>query len=221
MIPIKIQCGCGQKYAFDVEPVHGRMPSPVACPVCGMDGTAAANQLIAQTLAAQPPVVVAATPPVYRAAPPPPTAPTPVARPAPQRPSPQPAPRGKDGWATEETQLNKIGTYITVTPAILGAMLPWGLIPVEIPLLPLCVVIGVAGVVGGLLNLAGRGPLWAGALLGPLIALGGYGAVYWWIHDRETVYKWETLVAFGIGAAPGMGLQYLLQQILRKRALAS
>jgi hypothetical protein len=53
MIPIKIQCPCGQKYAFEIEPVGGRMPSPVACPVCGADGTAAANQLIAQHLPAQ------------------------------------------------------------------------------------------------------------------------------------------------------------------------
>ena len=53
MIPIKIQCGCGQKYAFDVEPVNGRMTAAVACPVCGADGTAAADAVIAQTLAAQ------------------------------------------------------------------------------------------------------------------------------------------------------------------------
>jgi hypothetical protein len=53
MIPIKIQCGCGQKYAFDVEPVNGRMGSTVACPVCGADGTAAADIAIVQTLAAQ------------------------------------------------------------------------------------------------------------------------------------------------------------------------
>src|SRR5437867_758502 len=46
---IKVQCGCGQRYAFDVEPVEGRMPSPVACPVCGADGTSAANELIAQS----------------------------------------------------------------------------------------------------------------------------------------------------------------------------
>jgi len=58
MIPIKIQCGCGQRYAFDAEPVDGRMGAPVACPVCGADGTAAANNLIAQSLAAP----VAATP---------------------------------------------------------------------------------------------------------------------------------------------------------------
>ncbi len=223
MVPVKIQCGCGQRYAFDVEPINGLMPSPVACPVCGVDGTAAANQIIAQVLAAQPapvpvarPVLVAAS--AVRAVPPrmpPPAAPPP----GPRAVSPQLAARGKDGWATEETQLNKIGTYVTVTPAILGAMLPWGFIPIEIPILPLCVVIGIAGVVGGLLNISGRGPLWAGAIIGLLIALGGYGAVCWWIHDRETIYKGETLIAFGIGAAPGMLLQYLLQRILRKRSL--
>src|SRR5262245_13386394 len=47
MIPIKIQCGCGQKYAFDLEPVDGCMGHAVACPVCGTDGTAAANVAIA------------------------------------------------------------------------------------------------------------------------------------------------------------------------------
>jgi hypothetical protein len=62
MIPIKIQCGCGQKYAFDVEPVNGQMPSSVACPVCGTDGTSAANQIISQILATQAPL----SPPVAR-----------------------------------------------------------------------------------------------------------------------------------------------------------
>lgn len=60
MIPVKIQCGCGQRYAFDVEPVNGRMSSSVACPACGADGTAAANEVIAQSLAAQPDVVPSA-----------------------------------------------------------------------------------------------------------------------------------------------------------------
>jgi hypothetical protein len=56
MIPIKIQCECGQRYAFDVEPVNGRMTSPVACPVCGADGTIAANAIIAQNAQPQPAV---------------------------------------------------------------------------------------------------------------------------------------------------------------------
>ena len=62
MIPVKVQCGCGQKYAFDVEPVGGRMPSPVACPVCGADGTGAANEIIARSLAAPTPVAAAYAP---------------------------------------------------------------------------------------------------------------------------------------------------------------
>lgn len=48
MMTIKIQCGCGQRYAFDVEPVNGLIASPVACPACGADGTAAANAIIAR-----------------------------------------------------------------------------------------------------------------------------------------------------------------------------
>ncbi|HYG35966.1 MAG TPA: hypothetical protein VEC99_14345, partial [Clostridia bacterium] len=53
MIPIKIQCPCGQRYSFDVEPANGRMATPIACPSCGADGTAAANEIIAQTIPAQ------------------------------------------------------------------------------------------------------------------------------------------------------------------------
>jgi hypothetical protein len=53
-IPVKIQCACGQRYAFDVEPIAGRMPAPVSCPVCGADGTASANTILAQRFQAQP-----------------------------------------------------------------------------------------------------------------------------------------------------------------------
>jgi len=50
MTSIKIECGCGQRYAFDVEPVNGQMPYTVACPICGVDGTGAANEVIAYSL---------------------------------------------------------------------------------------------------------------------------------------------------------------------------
>src|SRR5262245_7261098 len=60
MIPIKIQCGCGQRYAFDVEPMAGQMPGAVSCPVCGADGTSAGNALIAQYLSRQPQAPTAA-----------------------------------------------------------------------------------------------------------------------------------------------------------------
>ena len=52
MIPIKIECACGQHYAFEIEPVDGAMPSPVACPACGADGAPVANEKIAQYLKA-------------------------------------------------------------------------------------------------------------------------------------------------------------------------
>ena len=76
MIPIKIQCGCGQRYAFEVAPVDGHMPAPVACPVCGADGTTAANAFIAQSalaaVTAAPavgaPVRIAGLPPSVRVA---------------------------------------------------------------------------------------------------------------------------------------------------------
>jgi hypothetical protein len=50
MIPVKIICRCGQKYAFEVQPAHGRMPVPVFCPACGLEGTSEANQSIARML---------------------------------------------------------------------------------------------------------------------------------------------------------------------------
>ena len=52
---IKVGCGCGQSYEFEVEPVNGAMPCTVVCPACGVDGTAASNQFIAQQAAAAAP----------------------------------------------------------------------------------------------------------------------------------------------------------------------
>jgi len=46
---VKIVCSCGQRYQFEVEPVDGRMPVEIACPKCGADGTARANEIIAES----------------------------------------------------------------------------------------------------------------------------------------------------------------------------
>jgi len=50
MVPVKIICACGQKYAFEVQPVGGKMPVPVFCPSCGREGTPQAEQSIARVL---------------------------------------------------------------------------------------------------------------------------------------------------------------------------
>ena len=47
---IKIQCSCGTRFAFEVEPADGRMPVSINCPGCGLDGTEAANAFIQQQL---------------------------------------------------------------------------------------------------------------------------------------------------------------------------
>jgi len=67
---IKIQCECGTRFAFDVEPVNGRMPVRVSCPECSADATEFANEAIREKLAAP-------SPP-----PPPPVPETPVPAPA-------------------------------------------------------------------------------------------------------------------------------------------
>jgi hypothetical protein len=67
---IKIQCQCGSKYFFEVEPVEGRMPFSVHCPTCNAEGTDAANQFIAQ--AAGQPRLRVQTPPAAAVDEPPP-----------------------------------------------------------------------------------------------------------------------------------------------------
>ena len=80
---LKVVCQCGQKFAFDVEPVGGRMPFTVNCPVCNADGTAAANQLLAEKFRFVPPPPVAVAPAPFTASaseitPSPAVAPSPV-----------------------------------------------------------------------------------------------------------------------------------------------
>ena len=52
---VKIQCPCETHFAFDVEPVNGRMPVRVNCPGCGADQTELANEVIRQKLASAAP----------------------------------------------------------------------------------------------------------------------------------------------------------------------
>lgn len=104
MIPVKVQCGCGQKYSFEVEPLNGRMPSTIACPVCGADGTAAANQIIAQTLGSQPSVGTAPPPAMLRPA----SAPPPSAT-APPPPTTSSNPQAQEAIRRISQSINKSG----------------------------------------------------------------------------------------------------------------
>ena len=83
MVNIKIICSCGQKYSFDVYPFNGRMPAPVQCPVCGIDGTAAANEIMARALG---PATAAAIPQPPATVPEQPATTLKLMRPAPSAP---------------------------------------------------------------------------------------------------------------------------------------
>ena len=120
MIPVKIECGCGQNYAFDVEPVNGRMPDAVACPSCGVDGTAAANDIIARSLPATSPVAGPAG--VRIAAPSVPTyspQPAPPPLPAASRPSPRYIPPA-------ESSSGEFNMGMGILGAFLGALVGMG-----------------------------------------------------------------------------------------------
>jgi hypothetical protein len=241
---VKVQCGCGQRFAFDVEPVHGRMPARVACPSCGVDGTDAANENLAQNMSAQgavayatapvtiatpPPIpaqglrIASASPPVAETMEAPPVSSAPAAPPPiqPQRFVPRSAvpQKGKDGWDSPEQGINKLGTTITTMPAVLGVLALWGIFgDVEIAAPIIFTIVAVCGVIGGALNVLNRGPIWMGAICGLVVAVGGYGAAYLWIHNRQSIYKFELAIAFIVGCLPGFGLQFLFQQLRKKMA---
>jgi hypothetical protein len=125
-----------------------------------------------------------------------------------------------DGWNEEEGSVNKLGSTIVIVVAIAAALLAWGVLGIEIPPAVLWIAVAVAGLVGGAMNIAGRGPIPAGALIGLVIGLGGFGAVWWFVTGRASVRMWQVGLAFIVGAAPGFILQLVIQQVLKKRAEA-
>ncbi|HET7626702.1 MAG TPA: PQQ-binding-like beta-propeller repeat protein [Verrucomicrobiae bacterium] len=54
---IKVQCDCGSRFSFDVEPINGKMPVRIQCPSCGADDTALADAVIQEKLALEKPNV--------------------------------------------------------------------------------------------------------------------------------------------------------------------
>src|SRR5439155_2646216 len=80
---VKIQCACGTRYKFEVEPIDGQMPGPVSCPTCGADGTGAGNAIIHQSLSSQSAAALHPTPakPRIRLSAPAPSEPAPTVPP--------------------------------------------------------------------------------------------------------------------------------------------
>jgi hypothetical protein len=179
MMEVKVQCDCGQKYKFDVEPVNGRMPFTVACPICGADGTAKANAILRETIVYQIPAPTSPLPP-----PPPPPAPEPIrvriggsaaappsSAPPPISPLGTPAPlaRPMTGFAQkavagapaqpERKPSFALGLLGALIGASVGTVIYFAIFKITGPffLLRYVLALGVGGLTGWLANLLGRG----------------------------------------------------------------
>lgn len=127
---VKVNCSCGQAYAFDVEPVNGAMPCTVNCPACGADGTQLANQVILQAqytpppTAAPPPAVGTPAPGGLRINRPAVHAPPPAAAAGPATPPAPPAPQQRYGYTrTLEPDKAPAPTKENIPMGILGGVI--------------------------------------------------------------------------------------------------
>jgi hypothetical protein len=135
---IKLLCACGTKFKFDVEPVHGRMPAPVFCPVCGADDTALANDILREHSGQRAPIRVAA-PIAVTAAPAPAAAPTtsgglrihrahasPESGESPPPPLPPPPARARIAYAESESKGKNQWATVLVTVLVIGGVVAGG-----------------------------------------------------------------------------------------------
>jgi hypothetical protein len=207
MIELKVHCDCGQKYKFDVEPVNGKMPFTVACPICKRDGTAKANVLLQQmsifkmvepapgptpASTAPPPVRVSVAPSVAAATAPPPIAPAPIAPPPPAAAGP--AKLRINTSAHAEAPAPSEGAPPPLAPALGAAPPPIGARPRLGMTAPAAVEPGkepsfAMGLLGG----------FAGALIG--------GIIYYIIY--KTTGLRIGLLALGVGGLAGWAANFL------------
>src|SRR5580704_12880284 len=116
---VKVQCDCGAKFEFEVEPLNGRMPVSINCPVCNADATELANAVIAQQSAAPAPapspglrIAKSHSEHVAPAPTPIPQPETPAAHPASR--VPRPAPRSTPRAASSPVFAKLITTAVTL-----------------------------------------------------------------------------------------------------------
>jgi hypothetical protein len=202
MIELKVQCDCGQKYKFDVEPSHGRMPFTVNCPVCGADGTGKANALIQQLPAYQVAPAAPAAPattespklrinrstPETSSATPPPIAP--LSDSPPLAPPPISAPRRPIPARVQATSGRKPSFAMGLLGGLLGAFVGaaiYFLIFKYTGLRFKLLAVGVGGLAGWLAELLGKGEgsKELGGITAIFVLVGIVGAQYfvalgWW-----------------------------------------
>jgi hypothetical protein len=200
---IKVGCNCGQNYKFDVEPVHARMPVKVACPGCGVDGTEAANQYLAQQFPNQPPIPVAMR--VQPAAPAgalrvsvPAAAAAPPILPAPGDITQRPSPAFKAG-AAKPKKSAEFSLGMGIVGAVLGAAVGAGLMygfymwaNFRFPLMGTC----IGALVGLGARLLAKGTdTTLGAIAGVIALISTAGALYFMYGNMAAMFILSMIVS--------------------------
>jgi hypothetical protein len=202
---VKVVCDCGQKYKFDVEPVNGRMPMTVNCPVCGADGTGAANNLLSQMFTNPPSPPIAAVPAgglrINRPAPAPAAV---VDAPPPVSTAPMPITAVRSPLLTAKSKTKVEGEYslmLGIGGAILGAALGAGLMygfflwaDFRFPLMGTCI-----GALSGLgARLLARGTdMTLGIIAGVIALVSTAGTLYLMFGDMAGMFILSMIVSVG------------------------
>src|SRR6266404_6380445 len=184
MLEIKVQCDCGQRYKFDVEPVDGRMPFVVNCPICGLSGTERANEII-QGLSRQnaPALSLAAAPAFAGVA----TATTPALTQT-QAPPPGP-PRLRINATRQEAPTAVANVAVAPEQTVPRPMMRPQAQPASVKELP------------------GKKPSFAMGLLGAVIG-SVVGSLIYYLIFKYTGFRLK-LLAVGVGYLSGLGAELL------------
>jgi len=71
--------------------------------------------------------------------------------------------------------------------------------------------------VGGAIYVIGRAPMAAGAIIGFVIVIGGFGAAYGWSQIRNNSSACEVAMITFVGTLPGFLLQRIFQRKFARR----
>lgn len=126
-----------------------------------------------------------------------------------------------DGWGSKVSNLNQVGAVLVIVSTVLAIFVSGGVLQNDVPITVLFVAVAIGGLAGGAVYLIGRGPLAAGAIIGLAIAVGGFGAAYWWSQIRNSPSAYEVALVTFVGTLPGFLLQRILQRMFAKQSDAN
>jgi hypothetical protein len=122
-----------------------------------------------------------------------------------------------DGWGSKVSNLNQVGTVLVIVSTVITIFAFGDMVQNDVPVTVLFIAVAICGLIGGALYVIGRAPVVAGAFIGLVITVGGFGAAYWWSQFRNGPSVYEVAVVTFVGTLPGFLLQRICQRIFARR----